>query len=393
MPAPTFLFLQGLPGPSSRLIARELMRRGARVLRVNLNGGDWLDWRLGGISYRGEPGGFAPWLAALCQREEVSALVLFGADRPLHRAAIEMARGQGIDVFVLEEGYLRPNSVTLEHWPGGQAWHWPESVADCAERAGDEVVETPIPGYFFPRMMQSIAYALASFLLGPFYRHFRSHRPYHSFFEFLAWNRRWLRSPWERTRSRQALAAIAGRRFFLLPLQIDGDAALVHRSRFASMTAAIEAVVADFAVHAPADAFLLVKRHPLDPDLCGWRRVVERIAAGDPRIRFIELGDLDPLLDRCAGVVTVNSTVGALALGRGRPVHALGRALYAVPGLADPGPLARFWADPQPGEPGAFDLLRRALWSECLLNAGFHSSEGLARLAPAAARRMLDKVA
>ena len=74
-------------------------------------------------------------------------------------------------------------------------------------------------------------------------------------------------------------------------------------------------------------------------------------------------------------------------------VHALGRALYAVPGLVDPGPLARFWADPRPGEPGAFDLLRRALWSECLLNAGFHSREGLARLAPAAATRMLDKAA
>lgn len=253
--------------------------------------------------------------------------------------------------------------------------------------------EAPIPGYFFPRMVQSIAYALASFLLGPIFPHYRSHRPHHSFFEFLAWNRRWLRAWCERRDSRRAMAAVAGQRFFLLPLQIDGDASLVHRSPFTGMAEAIAAVVDDFKSQAPAGTMLLVKRHPLDPDLAGWRGTIESIAADDPRIRFIEHGDLDMLLDRCAGVVTVNSTVGGLALARGKPVLALGRALYAIPGLSDPGPLARFWNDPQPPQPGAYDLWARALWSECLINAGFHSREGLARLAPLAATRMLGLAA
>ena len=393
MSAPTFLFLQGLPGPSSRRIAGALARRGARAIRVNCNGGDLYDWRFGGISYRGELEQFGPWLDALYRREGVTALVLFGADRAYHRAAIETARGLGIDIFVLEEGYLRPNSVTLEHWPQGQAWVWPESLEDCQRRAGPIVAEAPIPGYFFPRMMQGIAYAWFSFMLGLFYPHFRSHRPHHSFFEFLAWNRRWSRAWSERRGSKRALAAVAGQRFFLLPLQIDGDASLVHRSPFAGMAEGIAAVVADFKAHAPAGTMLLVKLHPLDPDLAGWRRVTTQIAEDDLRVQFIEHGDLDPLLDACAGVVTVNSTVGALALAKGKPVHALGRALYAIPGLADPGPLARFWHDPQPPQPGAYDLFARALWSECLLNAGFHSRTGLARLVPLAASRMLERAA
>lgn len=393
MSAPTYLFLQGLPGPSSRLIARELAQRGARVLRVNCNGGDLLDWRFGGLSFRGKLEQFGPWLDVLCLREGVTALVLFGANRPHHRAAIDMARGQGIDVFVLEEGYLRPNSVALEHWPKGQAWPWPESLADCEQRATNAAADTPIPGYFFPRMTQSIAYALASFLLGPLYSHYRSHRPHHSFCEFFAWNRRWSRAWRERRDSKRALAAVAGQRFFLLPLQIDGDASLVHRSAYQGMAEAVAAVVADFRAHAPAGTMLLVKRHPLDPDLAGWRRVTMRIAGGDPQIRFIEHGDLAPLLDACAGVVTVNSTVGALALAKGRPVHALGRALYAIAGLSDPGPLAKFWHDPQPPEPGACDLFVRALRSECLINAGFHSGKGLARLAPLAATRILEQAA
>ena len=104
-------------------------------------------------------------------------------------------------------------------------------------------------------------------------------------------------------------------------------------------------------------------------------------------------GGMVSLLVRCAGVVTVNSSVGALALAQGKPVHALGRALYVLTGLSDPGPLARFWADPQAPAPGAYESFRRALWNECLLNAGFHSREGLARLAPLAAERMLEKAA
>lgn len=393
MTAPTFLFLQGLPGPSSRRIAGELEKGGARVVRVNCNGGDLFDWRFGGLSFRGKLDQFGPWLDVLYQREGVTALVLFGADRAYHRAAIETARGLGIDIFVLEEGYLRPNSVTLEHWPQGQAWVWPESLEDCQRRAGPAISEAPIPGYFFPRMMQGIAYAWFSFMLGLFYPHFRSHRPHHSFFEFLAWNRRWSRAWGERRDSKRALAAVAGQRFFLLPLQIDGDASLVHRSRFAGMAEVIAEVVADFKAHAPAGTMLLVKLHPLDPDLADWRKATMRIAGDDPRVQFMEHGDLDPLLDACVGVVTVNSTVGALALAKGKPVHALGRALYAIPGLADPGPLAQFWNEPQPPQPGAYDLFARALWSECLLNAGFHSRAGLARLAPLAAARMLEKAA
>lgn len=367
-----------------------------RVLRVNCNGGDLFDWRFGGLNYRGRTGDFGAWLAPLCQREGVTALVLFGADRPHHRAAIAMARAAEIDVFVLEEGYLRPNSVSLEHWPLGQAWASPASLEECARRAGAghaDLAQVPIPGYFVPRMVQSIRYWLVSAVLRPLYPHYRSHRPRHSFFEMLAWNRRWARGWRERRDSRRALTAVAGKRFFLLPLQIDGDASLVHRSHFAGMAAAIEAVVAGFVAHAPQGTMLLVKRHPLDPDLDGWRRVTQRIAAGDPRIQFAEHGDLDPLLDACAGVVTVNSTVGALALAKGKPVHALGRALYAIPGLSDPGPLARFWQEPQAPEPGAYDLFARALWSECLINAGFHSRAGLARLAPLAAARMLGKAA
>ena len=51
-------------------------------------------------------------------REGVTDLVLLGEERPYHRDAITAATARGIDVYVVEMGYLRPDWITLE---GGSA--------------------------------------------------------------------------------------------------------------------------------------------------------------------------------------------------------------------------------------------------------------------------------
>ena len=51
------------------------------------------------------------------------AVVLFGAERLLHRVAIECAEEMGIPVVCLEEGYIRPGYVTMEL--SGNNWRSP----------------------------------------------------------------------------------------------------------------------------------------------------------------------------------------------------------------------------------------------------------------------------
>ena len=41
----SFLFLQGPHGRFLRQLGRGLEQEGHKVLRVNLTGGDWIDWR------------------------------------------------------------------------------------------------------------------------------------------------------------------------------------------------------------------------------------------------------------------------------------------------------------------------------------------------------------
>ena len=82
-----FLFLQGLPGPFFRRLAAALRARGHRASRVHFNGGDWWDWRgaPGATSFRGHSDGFAAWLDDHIARNDITDVILFGDNRPLHR--------------------------------------------------------------------------------------------------------------------------------------------------------------------------------------------------------------------------------------------------------------------------------------------------------------------
>lgn len=388
-----FVFLQGLPGPALRRLATRLADDGAAISRINFNGGDWADWGWRGTLYRGDVTRFADWFERWCRARHVTDIVLFGDSRPLHLSAIAVARQLQLDVHVLEEGYLRPNTVTLERWRRGQPWVAPATLAACAHRAGPVDAERAIAGSFQRRMREAAAYWAWTVALWPVFWRYRSHRPVPAWRELIQWIRRRLRRSGERRMSAAAERTVQDQPFFLFPLQLDGDAQLVHRSPFAAMRDAVAAVMDSFARHAPGAAQLVVKRHPFDPDPQHWRQTVEAMAQRrgiGHRVHMVEFGDLDHLLERCRGVVTVNSTVGGLALRRGTPVHVLGSALYAMPGLATAGDLSGFWTDPAPPVAGGYDLFSAALRSECLLNAGFHSEEGLARLADLGAARLLQ---
>src|SRR5690606_7063852 len=75
-----------------------------------------LFWPIGQVSsFRGQFSHWGEYLAAYCLNHQVTDIVLFGDSRPYHRVAINRARRLGISIHVLEEGYLRPDWVTLEH--------------------------------------------------------------------------------------------------------------------------------------------------------------------------------------------------------------------------------------------------------------------------------------
>jgi capsular polysaccharide export protein len=367
-----FLFLQGLPGPFFNMLAKALVAAGHDVSRINLNGGDWLDWKqTGGINFRSNIERWPGWLQAFMQKQAVTDIILFGEFRPHHKAAMEIASKLALRLYAFEEGYLRPDHVTLEYFVAGKKRPLLRQVAQSV---------IPVDGRFHRRMRESVRYWIAATIARPIYLHYHSHRFYPAWVEMLSWCRRWLSKGLETRESETALQNVKGRHFFLFPLQLDGDAQIVSHSPFASVADALEHVMDSFAQHAGANSLLLVKRHPYDPDLFNWSRIVHRFAKSKQltnRVLYVSRADLDPLLDQCAAVVTINSTVGPLALATGKPVHILGQAIYDQPDLVSSGSPDRFWTNPLQQKQGAFADFIQRLKSETQINGGFHSETGL----------------
>src|SRR3974390_1904330 len=110
-----FLMLQGTASPFFSRVGDWLICRGAGGRRVNFCTGDAVYWwgKAAG-RYRGAPDGFADFLAQKCESESITDLILFADQRPFHQVAVSLARSTGRRLHTFEEGYIRPNYITLE---------------------------------------------------------------------------------------------------------------------------------------------------------------------------------------------------------------------------------------------------------------------------------------
>ena len=391
-----FLFLQGLTSRFFDRLGRTLAERGHGVVRVNLNAGDWMFWHQpDAVHYRGRLENWQAFVSTLIAERRITDLVLFGDCRPMHRTAIQAAEELCVAVHVVEEGYIRPDWVTVEL--GGVNGHssLPKDPAWYLEAAADIPPVEPIPAIpssFARRAREDLLYNMSAMLLWWLYPHYRTHRPWHPAVEYAGWAWRLLGGRGARRRSQATLQRMAdGTPYFLFPLQLDCDSQVRLHSSFTGMRQAIETVLGSFAKHAPDEVQLMVKEHPLDNGLVNWRRftleVADRLGIRD-RIVYLEDGDIAKLVQVARGVVTVNSTTGTLALGCGVPLIALGNAIYDLQGLTFQGDLGLFWSQATQPDAALFDAFRRVLVRRCLVRGGFFSETGLAMLVDGAVARL-----
>jgi capsular polysaccharide export protein len=396
-PPRRFLFLQGVPGRFMHELGLALAARGHGVLRVNFNGGDRLAWpSLPAMDFRGRTAEWPAFLQRLMFDFAPTDMILQGDCRLPHMMAIELANRQGVAVHVFEEGYLRPDWVTLEI--GGVNGYsrlprdW-RAYRRLAAQLPALPAATHVPPSVKTRARDCIRYAACCIALGPLYPHYETHRGWTPLHEAAGWVKRAGRARGARRRSGVAMQSAFDARggFFVLPIQMDNDSQILRHSDLGGMMHAIRLVVASFAQYAPRDAMLAVKEHPLDNGIIDWRKVVRDAARQSgvaERVVLIEACDLQRLLDRARGLVTVNSTSATFALAAGVPVIALGRSVYDLPGLTHQGTLSSFWTDPMPPDPSLFEAFRRVVAHACLIAGDFFTREGVARAVAGAVPRI-----
>lgn len=382
----SFLFLQGPATPFFDALARALMERGHSVTRLFFNPGDRLYWSHGGTAFRGRLEELAAVAESVMARHGVTHLVLFGDCRPVHQPVMELATTRGVRIHVFEEGYFRPYRITLEH--AGVNRHSrlprdPQWYRKAAALCPAESQSCTFRNLFFRRAYHDVRYHLAGLLNPVLYPHYRNHALYSAPRQYVGYVRKFLRMPARRRQDARMVASllVQGQPFFLLPLQLDGDTQIRDHSPFDGMGGVLRSVMRSFAEQARPSDWLVIKNHPLDPGVVSHERYALRFATElgiRERVIFLESGPLEALIQACRGVVTVNSTVGLVALGMGRPTVALGEAIYRLPGLIHQAGMRHFWEDPQPPDPTLYADFERVVCYATQLPGGFYCKRGIA---------------
>lgn len=383
-----FLFLQGVCSPFYPRLARRLTDDGHRVVKLHFNAGDMAYWQHTHSNhhlFRAPLGELPDYIASLWQRYGITDQVLFGDRRPIHRPAVDNAPAAGLRTHVFEEGYFRPFWVTLER-EGVNGHSLLPRDPDWFFETGRALPEQPPPvrfrSSFKVRAMHDVAYHLAGLANPIVAPRYRNHAPITAPIEYAGYIKRFIQLPRWKKRDAQRIRRLieSGKSYFMLPLQLNTDAQIRDHSPYAGMQEVIEDVMGSFAEHAPHDALLCIKNHPLDMGLVNYPAIIQRLEnvyGLEGRTVYLESGDLNALIKHAAGTVTVNSTVGIVSLEQQCPTYALSDPVYNLKGLTCEGALGDFWHQPLPPNPELFGYFRNTVMHATQVNGGFYCQPGM----------------
>lgn len=374
-----FLIVTAPFGRFGVVLAKALRARGADVSRVLFNAGDLLYWRgPGGIEFKGTAGRWPEKLSELAS--DYTDILLFGEGGAYNQAVLSQARQLQARIWVLENGYFRPDWVTVERNGVNASSNLPRTRA-AYEPPTPEIPVTRSVGKILPHHVLNISLyhliQLPGRWLFPKYVAPYTVAPW---LQCAGHIRRYFGLALQGGDACDAAAIARKGPYFLACLQREGDAQLLRYSPFADNTAFLAEVMSNFVENAPANARLVVKNHPLDPGLVDLRRVTARLAVDrglQDRVDFIDGGNLAQLCRASQGMVVNNSSAALSALGFHTPVKVLGQAFFDFDGLTDQKPLDAFWSQPEIPDPDLFMRFRAHVIARSQINGNYHEPSAM----------------
>ncbi len=347
------LLLQGPMGPFFQRFARELEQKNMKVVKVNFNAGDWFFFRKG-KNYKGSYDGWVDYLDNLVEQEKINKVFLFGDERPYHKEAItKVFSPRNVDVYVFEEGYLRPSFITVEKSGVNGNSQMPKDASyyrnNLFALSNAELDRPAIKWQFFMSMLFSVVYGLAKFIGGVSYKHYQHHRCLNPLKQGGLWLWGWLfKKPYyhfSEKKHHKKLLKNYNKNYFFVPLQVHNDFQISH-SKYKDVKEFIEETVVSFASYASKTSALVFKHHPMDRPYRNYKKFLQKLERQyhlEGRIFYLHDQHLPTLLCSARATIVINSTVGLSSLYHSVPVLVRGMAVYDVAGLTSQSSLDAFW--------------------------------------------------
>ena len=393
----SFLFLQGVASPFFDKLASTLRANGVKTFRVKFCGGDVAFHRRGQAQrFLDNVEQLDVFYSDLFTELKVTDLVLFGDTRPVHKPAIKLAKQLGVDIHVYEEGYLRPDWVTLDS--GGVNAHsslskqTPTYFRQRATSVPRDVSSYKTGYSQWVRLFHDVRYNIARMLDSKRFPGYKRHRIIHPVREYIGWIRRYpalIPMSWLARYNTKKLISTKSH-YYVYPLQLCGDSQIQVHSRFDGVNHATSEILHSFASHASKNTYLVIKNHPLDTGVSKSRKFITNLSRElgiQDRTIFMDGGHLPTLLSHSKGTVVVNSTTGMSALHHKSPIITLGKALYDLPGLTYQGRLDDFWRRAKKSDYDLFKDFRDVIIHDTQINGNFYTKKGIEMTVAASMKR------
>jgi len=373
------LLLQGPMGDFFKRLDNHLRKKGAKTYRIGFNLGDYLFANKDNYTpYKGTKEEWRDFFIDFVTKNKIDKIFLFGDCRFYQSIAIQESQRLGVETFVFEEGYVRPDFVTMEKWGVNNFSLIPrdrEFYDKLSEKDFKYLDIKPANPSFLKMAMSASLYYIFAYFGKPLYPYYEHHRDLNPFKEFFYGVRNGYRKIKYKFTEKGKLEEIIKLKYFFVPLQTYNDFQLKVHSKFQTIEEFIELVIKSFSLHAPKDTYLVLKHHPMDRGRRDYKKLIQKLGEKyGVKDRLITIYDLHlpTLLNNTLGTVTINSTVGLQAMYHKSPVKVLGNAIYDIPGLADQKYLSEFWKNPQKPDPVLFKKFRQYLIDNTQINGSFY---------------------
>lgn len=269
-----------------------------------------------------------------------------------HQIAINIASDLNIDVYVFELGYVRPNFITLE-----------KNQVNARSTLKDLAID------FYKALPEETKLLSAEKSCGPYWRKLfmpicfiqqtlnhnfkiiegvHKSNPKFSFiyYQILGSIKKYI---YKVTESRVNRKIVRQDSIFFVPLQVESDTQITLASPYNDLATFIEEVMSSFASFAPSNSTLVFKHHPADRGYTNFKGLIVKLSKSlnlSGRIFYTHDLNINLILLKTKGAITINSSVGLECLKANVPLKVMGEAFYDKPGLTCQNPLDDFWQNP-----------------------------------------------
>lgn len=380
------LLLQGPMGTFFNYLDKKFAKFGANTFRVGLNAADafFADTKHY-TPFKGKLEEWEDFIGAFYSQNAIEMLFVFGDCRVYQSKAIEVAKTKGIEVFVFEEGYIRPDFVTLEK-DGANANSTLPRDREFYDALDLEAMQgcikkniRPIGSTYAPMAIQAIIYYMIADIFRASYPHYQHHRRLSVVAEGLYGLRNFYRKNLYRLlefNKEKRYVNKLDKAYYFVALQTFEDFQIKEHSDYDSIEAFIEEVLISYVKHAPKDTYIVFKHHPMDRGKKDYYPLIRSLATKYDCLERVDVVydmHLPTLLKHAIATVTVNSTVGISSMFHKTPTFCTGRSMYDIEGLTSKGlTLDRFWNEYKEVDELLFEKFRCYLIEKTQINDSFY---------------------